>query len=300
MGKIAFVFSGQGAQTSGMGKDWYDASPAAREVFAVADEVLGYSVSQMCFTGEQEDLNRTIYTQPCVLAVDIAAARALMEKGIRPDGCAGFSLGEFAALAVAGAFDDRTAFSLIARRALYMQEACKQAEGGMVAVLGADAADVEALCESCANVWVVNYNCPGQIVVSGLKEDLDRFVALAAEKKMRVTPLATSGAFHTKVMASAAPRLMEDLLSSPFLSLSVPVYGNTLAKPYPTDAQEARELLSKQLMNPVRWEQSIRAMAAQGYDTFVECGPGKTLTGFFKRMKLDVRAATATELYAEG
>ena len=282
--KIAFLFSGQGAQYPGMMKDLCDTDEAARKVFEQADKALGRSISQVCFEGTQEDLNLTHNTQPCMLAGDLAAGMALRAKGIEPDAVAGFSLGEYAALAFAGAIPVEEAFWVVQIRADAMQEAVAPGEGAMAAFVGATAEQVEQLCAKATKGYVVaaNYNSPVQTVVSGTAAGVDEACELAEAEGLRSIKLAVSAPFHCALMEPAAMRLGEEFKSIPFADPSVPVYMNVDGEPITTAAPVA-DLLVKQAMNPVRWVQTLENMQAAGIDTFIECGPGKTLSGLVKK-----------------
>ena len=282
--KIAFLFSGQGAQYPGMMKDLCDTDEAARKVFEQADKALGRSISQVCFEGSQEDLNLTHNTQPCMLAGDLAAGMALRAKGIEPDAVAGFSLGEYAALAFAGAIPVEEAFRVVQIRADAMQEAVAPGEGAMAAFVGATAEQVEQLCAKVTKGYVVaaNYNSPVQTVVSGTAAGVDEACELAEAEGLRSIKLAVSAPFHCALMEPAAMRLGEEFKSIPFADPSVPVYMNVDGEPITTAAPVA-DLLVKQAMNPVRWVQTLENMQAAGIDTFIECGPGKTLSGLVKK-----------------
>lgn len=282
--KIAFLFSGQGAQYPGMMKDLCDTDEAARRVFEQADKALGRSISQVCFEGTQEDLNLTHNTQPCMLAGDLAAGMALRAKGIEPDAVAGFSLGEYAALAFAGAIPVEEAFRVVQIRADAMQEAVAPGEGAMAAFVGATAEQVEQLCAKVTKGYVVaaNYNSPVQTVVSGTAAGVDEACELAEAEGLRSIKLAVSAPFHCALMEPAAMRLGEEFKSIPFADPSVPVYMNVDGEPITTAAPVA-DLLVKQAMNPVRWVQTLENMQAAGIDTFIECGPGKTLSGLVKK-----------------
>ena len=282
--KIAFLFSGQGAQYPGMMKDLCDTDEAARKVFEKADKALGRSISQVCFEGTQEDLNLTHNTQPCMLAGDLAAGMALRAKGIEPDAVAGFSLGEYAALAFAGAIPVEEAFRVVQIRADAMQEAVAPGEGAMAAFVGATAEQVEQLCAKVTKGYVVaaNYNSPVQTVVSGTAAGVDEACELAEAEGLRSIKLAVSAPFHCALMEPAAMRLGEEFKSIPFADPSVPVYMNVDGEPITTAAPVA-DLLVKQAMNPVRWVQTLENMQAAGIDTFIECGPGKTLSGLVKK-----------------
>lgn len=281
--KIAFLFSGQGAQYPGMMKDIAEASREAAEVFRIADQALDRSISELCFNGPQEDLNLTHNTQPCVLAADLAAWKAIDAAGIKPDAVAGFSLGEYAALVAAGVISIEDVFPLIQKRADFMQEAVPVGKGAMAAVMKLSAEEVEALCkETDGYVIPANYNCPGQIVVSGEAEAVDRLCETAKERKIRAMKLAVSAPFHCELMAPAAENLREPLNQTAFSTPSVPVYMNVDAQSE-TDADRIREKLVAQAKSPVRWEETLRNIAEAGIDTFIELGPGKTLSGFVKK-----------------
>ncbi|MCI9225077.1 MAG: ACP S-malonyltransferase [Acutalibacter sp.] len=279
MGKIAFVFSGQGAQYPGMGQSLCEASPAAKFVFELADS-LRPGTSSQCFSGTVEELSVTKNTQPCLYCVDLAAAKALEEKGVRADYAAGFSLGEVAAAAFAGIFTDKSGFEFVCRRAEAMQKAAEENPGSMAAVLKLTNEKVEELCGKFTRVWPVNYNCPGQLVVAGESSQLKEFQELVKAEGGRAAPLAVSGGFHSPFMESAASEL-EDVLANIELGRPrLPVYANFTAKPY---SDNAKDLLVSQVKSPVRWQETVEALAAQGVDTFLECGPGKTLCGLIKK-----------------
>ena len=279
MGKIAFVFSGQGAQYPGMGQSLCEASPAAKFVFELADS-LRPGTSSQCFSGTVEELSVTKNTQPCLYCVDLAAAKALEEKGVRADYAAGFSLGEVAAAAFAGIFTDKSGFEFVCRRAEAMQKAAEENPGSMAAVLKLTNEKVEELCGKFTRVWPVNYNCPGQLVVAGESSQLKEFQELVKAEGGRAAPLAVSGGVHSPFMESAASEL-EDVLANIELGRPrLPVYANFTAKPY---SDNAKDLLVSQVKSPVRWQETVEALAAQGVDTFLECGPGKTLCGLIKK-----------------
>lgn len=288
--KTAFLFSGQGAQYPGMLKDLYDAEPKAREVFALADKVLGRSISGLCFEGTQEDLNLTHNTQPTVLAADLAAAAALKAHGILPDVVAGFSLGEYAALSFAGVIGQEEAFKLIQIRADAMQDAVAPEEGAMAAFVGATAEQVEAICAKVARGYVTaaNYNSPVQTVVSGSAAGVDEACELAEAEGLRCVKLAVSAPFHCALMEPAALRLKEEFKTISFSEPEISVYMNVNGVPA-AGAGDIPELLVRQAMSPVRWVETLQNMQKDGVDTFIECGPGKTLSGLVKKTLKDVR-----------
>ncbi len=289
MPKTAFLFSGQGAQTTGMMKDLYLACPAARNVFETADRCLGRGISFLCFEGAQEELNLTHNTQPCVLAAELAAYAAVTEKGARADAVAGFSLGEYGALVAAQAIDLEDAFKIIQIRADAMQEAVPVGKGGMAAILKLSKDEVEALCKEAGGYVIpVNFNCPGQIVVSGEMEAVDRLVALASGRKLRVMKLPVSAPFHCSMMEPAARKLEEAFRSVTFRTPAIPCYSNVDARPY-KDARCIADQLCVQAKSPVLWEQTIRQLHADGVTTFIELGPGNTLSKFVKKTLEDVR-----------
>ncbi len=288
--KIAFLFSGQGAQYPGMMKDLCEAEISVRKVFDLADGVLGRSISGLCFEGTQEELNLTHNTQPCMLAADLAAAAALKAHGIEPDAAAGFSLGEYGALVWAGSFSMEEVFPIIQLRADAMQEAVAPGEGAMAAFVGASAEQVEAICEKVSAGYVVaaNYNSPVQTVVSGSVDGVDDACKLAEKEGLRCVRLAVSAPFHCALMEPAAMKLKEALGSVSFEEPFIPVYMNVDGKPN-TDPARIPDLLVRQAMSPVRWVETLRNMQNDGIDTFIECGPGKTLSGLVKKTLKDVK-----------
>lgn len=284
MSKIAFVFSGQGAQAPGMGKELYDCSPAAKAVFDLADSIRP-GTSQQCFEGTQEELNVTINTQPCLFACDLAAAKAAQERGIQPDCAAGFSLGEAAAIAFSGMLTEAEAFSMVCKRAELMNEAAQKNPGAMAAVMKLSPQQVETLCGPIENAWPVNYNSPKQTVVAASADTIDQVVEAASAQRGRAVKLAVSGAFHSPLMHSAADGLREYLASVSLREERLPVYANLTAEPYGGDKKET---MAAQCENPVQWQKTIENMIANGVDTFIEVGVGKTLAGLIKKINPEV------------
>ncbi len=284
MSKIAFVFSGQGAQAPGMGKELYDCSPAAKAVFDLADSIRP-GTSQQCFEGTQEELNVTINTQPCLFACDLAAAKAAQERGIQPDCAAGFSLGEVAAIAFSGMLTEAEAFSMVCKRAELMNEAAQKNPGAMAAVMKLSPQQVETLCGPIENAWPVNYNSPKQTVVAASADTIDQVVEAASAQRGRAVKLAVSGAFHSPLMHSAADGLREYLASVSLREERLPVYANLTAEPY---GEDKKETMAAQCENPVRWQKTIENMIANGVDTFIEVGVGKTLVGLIKKINPEV------------
>ena len=284
MSKIAFVFSGQGAQAPGMGKELYDCSPAAKAVFDLADSIRP-GTSQQCFEGTQEELNVTINTQPCLFACDLAAAKAAQERGIQPDCAAGFSLGEAAAVAFSGMLTEAEAFSMVCKRAELMNEAAQKNPGAMAAVMKLSPQQVETLCGPIENAWPVNYNSPKQTVVAASADTIDQVVEAASAQRGRAVKLAVSGAFHSPRMHSAADGLREYLASVSLREERLPVYANLTAEPY---GEDKKETMAAQCENPVRWQKTIENMIANGVDTFIEVGVGKTLAGLIKKINPEV------------
>ena len=283
MGNVAFLFAGQGAQHPGMCADLIESEAAARAVFDAADAVRPGTTEQ-CLSGTKEELSQTINTQPCVFAADLACARALEARGVTPDVVAGFSLGEVAALTVAGAYTDERGFELVCRRAELMADAAAANPGAMRAVVKLDAATVERLAAEAGEAWPVNYNSPPQTVVAGTAEACESLDALVKEAGGRAMKVAVSGAFHSPFMADAERGLTEYLAEGHEPGETrVPVLANRTGEPYPADASGRAALLASQVANPVQWVRTLQNMAADGVDTFIEVGPGKTLTGLVSR-----------------
>lgn len=290
--KTAFIFSGQGAQYPGMFKDLYEREACVREVFQCADDVLGRSITRLCFAGSQEELNLTHNTQPCVLAADLAAGAILKKHGIMPDCVAGFSLGEYAALVSAGVLNMSQAFEIVQQRADAMQAAVPIGKGTMAAVIGTEPANVEALCASITEYYVApaNYNSPLQTVIAGTAEGIDAAMRAAEEKGMRAMRLAVSVPSHCKLMESVA-EILKNVLKNYKLSAPVlPIYMNAIGREV---SEGIAELLVEQVVRPVRWTDTICGMRAAGVNTLIECGPGRTLTGLAKKTVSDVMLCRA-------
>lgn len=295
MGKLAFVFAGQGDQFPGMGKDLYDLYPAAREIYGLCDRIRP-GTSAQCFQGTEEELKETVNTQPCLFAMELAAAGVLIKKGIVPDMAAGFSLGEVTAAAVSGLFDNETAFRLVCRRGELMQAAAETFDTSMAAVVRLTPEQVQAVCEKYSDVYPVNFNCPGQITVSGLSSQMKDFMADVKTLGGRALPLKVKAAFHSPFMKDAAEAFGRELAGVKMNVPKIPLYSDMTAKPY---GEDAAGLLSAQICNPVQWERLIRSMIADGADTFIEIGPGKTLTNMIRKIDPNVKVSGVAGYLAE-
>lgn len=280
MGKIAFLFAGQGAQAPGMGQSLYQQGGAAARVFNEMEAVRPGTLED-CFTADAQRLMQTAVTQPCVYTVDLACAEALRQAGIVPEAAAGFSLGEVAALTFAGVFTPADGAEIVCRRGEIMQRANEKYPGAMAAVLRMADEDVETLCRQHTGVWPVNYNCPGQLVVAGLAEALPAFCDAVKAAGGMPRPLPVGGAFHTPLMQEAAVEFSAVLQAENWQPPAMPVVANLTAAPYQPPYADT---LAAQMHNPVRWRAAVEAMVRDGFDTFVEVGPGKTLSGFVRRI----------------
>ena len=288
MSKIAFIFPGQGAQKAGMGKDFYENSKTAAEVIDRASELLGLDMKALCFE-ENDLLDQTEYTQAALVTVCMAMEKVLRERGLAPDVTAGLSLGEYCAIASAGGMSTENAITTVRKRGILMQNAVPGGQGAMAAVLGLDAGKIEEVLADRSGVMIANYNCPGQIVITGWKEDVEQAAdALKEAGAKRVLPLNVSGPFHSSLLEQAGEELGKELQQVDFSDLQIPSVTNVTAE-YVTDITKTKELLARQVASSVRWQQSMELLIADGVDTFVEIGPGRTLAGFLRKINREVK-----------
>ena len=295
MSKIAFIFPGQGAQACGMGKDFYEQTETGKRIFDKATQLMGFSMPQLCFE-ENDRLDITEYTQAAMVTASIAMMRVLEENGIKPDVAAGLSLGEYCALAAAGVMSDEDAIRTVRQRGILMQEAVPVGEGAMAAILALDAAAIEEVTGAMEGVWIANYNCPGQIVISGEKAAVEEACEkLKAAGAKRAVMLNVSGPFHSGMLADAGEKLGEVLSQVELHEPQIPYVANVTAQ-YVKSAGEVKELLTRQVSSSVRWQQSVEAMIGDGVDTFIEIGPGKTLAGFMRKISRDVKTLNVEKL----
>lgn len=287
MSKIAFLYPGQGAQEAGMAKDFYENSPEAGKFFDQASELLDLDLRKLCFE-ENDLLDKTEYTQAAMVAACLAITGELKKRGLHPDMTAGLSLGEYCAIAAAGGMSDMDAVRTVRARGIFMEHAAPEGTGAMSAILGMGNSSVEKVIQEIEGAYIANYNCPGQIVITGEKEAVERAgKALKEAGARRVLPLKVSGPFHSPMMENAGEKLKKVLEEVNLKNPSIPYVTNVTAE-LVTEKEPIRELLVKQVSSSVRWEQSIRKMIAEGIDTFVEIGPGKTLSGFMKKTDRNV------------
>lgn len=295
MGKLVFMFPGQGSQYVGMGKEFYDTIPACKKVYDLASEASGLDIPELCFE-ENDRINITEYTQIAMLATEAAIFTALKEEGITPAVTAGLSLGEYGALIASGVMDMKDAFSVVRKRGIYMQEAVPTG-GAMSAVLGLDAEVIEGVCEKTAGiVSIANYNCPGQIVITGEKAAVDAAgETLKAAGAKRIVPLKVSGPFHSQMLSGAGDKLGEALKDVKIADSYIPYLANVTAD-YVKSASDVKPLLTKQVASSVRWQQTVERLIADGADEFLEIGPGKTLTGFMRKINREVKVNNIDKL----
>lgn len=283
MSKIAFIYPGQGAQVCGMGQDFYEQTETGKKVFDLATEILGFSMPELCFE-KNDRLDITEYTQAAMVTTSIAMTKVLEENGVKPDVTAGLSLGEYCALYAAGVMSEKDAIATVRQRGILMQEAVPVGQGAMAAILAMDAAAIEDVIADIDGVQIANYNCPGQIVISGKKEAVETACEKLKEAgAKRTVMLNVSGPFHSKMLTGAGEKLGKVLEQVEVHKPEIPYVANVTAS-YVTEADEVKPLLTKQVSSSVRWQQSVETMLADGVDTFIEIGPGKTLAGFMRKI----------------
>ncbi len=288
MSKIAFIYPGQGTQKAGMGKDFYENSETAKALYDKATELLDIDMKALCFE-ENDKLDLTEYTQAAMVTTSLAMTKVLEEKGLKPDVTAGLSLGEYCAICAAGGMKEEDAIRLVRKRGILMQNTVPQGEGAMAAILGMSASDIESVIADIADVTVANYNCPGQIVITGKTLAVETAAnALKEAGAKRAVMLNVSGPFHSPMLKTAGDELKKEMDQMEFTELQVPYVTNVTAE-YVTDISETKELLAKQVSASVRWQESMEKMIAEGVDTFVEIGPGKTLNGFLRKISREVK-----------
>ena len=295
MSRTAFLFPGQGAQTVGMGKRLYESLPAARQLYDRAAEVLGYSLAKLCFEGPADELDSTVYSQPAIFVASMAALESLRVESpdvvLSCEATAGLSLGEYTAMVFGGVMDFEDGLMLVQRRGAAMQEAADATPSGMVSILGLERVEVETLCEKAREgdiLKIANYLCPGNIVISGTLAACERAADMARRQgAMKAVPLAVAGAFHTEIMRPADQRCAEALAQVPMRKPRIPVISNVDALSH-DDPEEIRQILVRQVLQPVRWEDSMRNLIQQGFDQFYEVGPGRVLRGLLRRIDRNV------------
>lgn len=295
MSRIAFIFPGQGAQVCGMGQDFYEQTETGKKIFDKASGLLGFSMPELCFE-KNDRLDITEYTQAAMVTAGIAMMRVLEEKGIKPDVAAGLSLGEYCALAAAGVMSDEDAICTVRQRGILMQEAVPVGEGAMAAILALDAAAIEAVTGAMEGVWIANYNCLGQIVISGKKAAVEEACEkLKAAGAKRALLLNVSGPFHSGMLTVAGEKLAQVLADVEIHTPRIPYVANVNAQ-FVTTAEPVKDLLTRQVSSSVRWQQSVEAMINDGVDTFIEIGPGRTLAGFMKKISKEVKTMNVEKL----
>lgn len=288
MAKIAFIYPGQGAQKPGMGKDFYENSELAKAVYDKASELLQIDMKALCFE-ENEKLDLTEYTQAALVTTCLAMTKVVEERGLKPDVTAGLSLGEYCAISVAGGMKEEDAISLVRKRGILMQNTVPAGEGAMAAILGMDASVIEEGIKDLEGVTVANYNCPGQIVITGEMKAVEKAAEILKEAgAKRAVLLNVSGPFHSPMLKQAGEELAKEMEKVEMEPLQIPYVTNVTAE-YVTDIRETKKLLAEQVAASVRWQESVERMIAEGVDTFVEIGPGKTLAGFLRKIDRSVK-----------
>jgi [acyl-carrier-protein] S-malonyltransferase len=293
MAKVAFLFPGQGAQYVGMGKELAEQFGAVQRHFDQAADLLGFDLAKLCWEGPEEELKKTFNQQPAILTLSVACLSLLLENGLKPDVVAGLSLGEYSALVAAGVLSFEQAVPLVRRRGMYMQDAVPLGVGGMAAILGLDTALIDEICAQVRQatglvVEGANYNCPGQVVISGHTEAVEQAMALVSQGGGKAVKLSVTAPFHSSLLTPAGEMLSSALHDVTIHDAQVPVVANVTAD-YVTEGAVIRDLLIRQVSKPVRWEESVRRMLADGVDTFIEVGPSKTLSGFMKKIDRKVK-----------